>query len=234
MLVELEGQHDVSADVSLGRHVAGTVSDLAPGAKDGMRMLEARAVAMNQMDEPTSSAPAAASVAPPTAAGGGGSKIMFVRGATTKREDEVADAARTANPDEIDLDEDDEEEEEDDDDEGGDESWGIAGMITCQISDCTVRLNRGLLPAKSVSANFGYMGMWHATLKPILPIGLYLQETIRRGGGQGGAHKARGWGKLMLPVGRCLVWEGSLHGDSRVVTAGSGVVGDVPPGVCSQ
>lgn len=31
--------------------VAGTVSDLAPGAKDGMRMLEARAVAMNQLEE---------------------------------------------------------------------------------------------------------------------------------------------------------------------------------------
>lgn len=31
--------------------VAGTVSDLAPGAKDGMRMLEARAVAMNQHEE---------------------------------------------------------------------------------------------------------------------------------------------------------------------------------------
>ncbi|KAG0710422.1 DNA polymerase alpha catalytic subunit [Chionoecetes opilio] len=29
-------------------------------------------------------------------------------------------------------------------------------------------------PASSVNANFGYMGMWHATLKPILPIGLYL------------------------------------------------------------
>ncbi|KAG0703357.1 Vinexin [Chionoecetes opilio] len=54
------------------------------------------------------------------------------------------------------------------------ESWNIAGMITCQISDCTVRLNRGLLPAYSVSANFGYVGMWHATLKSILPIGLYL------------------------------------------------------------
>lgn len=31
--------------------VAGTVSDLAPGAKDGMRMLEARAVAMNQPED---------------------------------------------------------------------------------------------------------------------------------------------------------------------------------------
>ena len=43
--------------------VAGTVSDLAPGAKDGMRMLEARAFAMNKVDDqnpPTTSAPSAA------------------------------------------------------------------------------------------------------------------------------------------------------------------------------
>lgn len=39
---------------------------------------------------------------------------MFVRGSTTKRDDEVADTARTANPDEIDLDDDD-----DDDDDSG-------------------------------------------------------------------------------------------------------------------
>lgn len=41
--------------------VAGTVSDLAPGAKDGMRMLEARAVAMNKEEQmSTSVAPSAA------------------------------------------------------------------------------------------------------------------------------------------------------------------------------
>lgn len=43
--------------------VAGTVSDLAPGAKDGMRMLEARAVAMNQPEDQNPQAP------PPPAAG---------------------------------------------------------------------------------------------------------------------------------------------------------------------
>lgn len=43
--------------------VAGTVSDLAPGAKDGMRMLEARAVAMNQLEEPPTTTPAASSSA---------------------------------------------------------------------------------------------------------------------------------------------------------------------------
>ncbi|KAG0721028.1 hypothetical protein GWK47_047281 [Chionoecetes opilio] len=79
--------------------------------------------------------------------------------------------------------------------------------------------------SRSVNANFGYMGMWHATLKPILPIGLNLYETIRRGGGQGVDHKARGWGKLMLPVESCLIWERSLYGDSCKVTPGSAVVG---------
>ncbi|KAG0695834.1 Serine/threonine-protein kinase stk11 [Chionoecetes opilio] len=90
---------------------------------------------------------------------------------------------------------------------------------------------------KSVNAKFGYMGMWHATLKPILPIGLYLHETIRRRGGQGGAHKTRGWGKLMFLVESCLLWARSLHGDSRVVTPSSGVVGLArrrAPGVCPQ
>ncbi|KAG0728623.1 hypothetical protein GWK47_003684 [Chionoecetes opilio] len=48
------------------------------------------------------------------------------------------------------------------------------------------------------------MGMWYATLKPILPLRVVSVEVIRRGGGQGGAHKARGWAKLMFPVGSCL------------------------------
>ena len=46
----------------------------------------------------------------------GGSKIMFVRGDTTARDDEVAEAARVANPDEIDIDDDDD--DDDDNDEG--------------------------------------------------------------------------------------------------------------------
>lgn len=46
---------------------------------------------------------------------------MFVRGSTTKREDEVADAARTANPDEIDIDDDD----DDDDDEDDGKPWHL-------------------------------------------------------------------------------------------------------------
>lgn len=45
---------------------------------------------------------------------------MFVRGSTTKREEEVADAARTANPDEIDIDDEEDDEDDDDDDDGDD------------------------------------------------------------------------------------------------------------------
>ena len=33
------------------------------------------------------------------------------------------------------------------------------------------------------------------------------------GGGKGGAHKVRGWGKSMLPAWSYLVWEEGWHGD---------------------
>ena len=46
---------------------------------------------------------------------------MFVRGDTTARDDAVADAARVANPDEIDIDEDD----DDRDDGKAYHSWEI-------------------------------------------------------------------------------------------------------------
>lgn len=45
---------------------------------------------------------------------------MFVRSDTTARDEEVAEAARVANPDEIDID-DDEEEEKKDENDGGDD-----------------------------------------------------------------------------------------------------------------
>ena len=48
---------------------------------------------------------------------------------------------------------------------------------------------------------------------------------ILGGGGQGGAHKVRGWGKSMLPVESYLVWEGGLHGDLHGVITGAGVGG---------
>ena len=57
-----------------------------------------------------------------------------------------------------------------------------------------MRLNQGLLPANA-NVNSGYMDMWHVTKKLILLLGLFLKEITRSGGGEGGAHKVRGWGK---------------------------------------
>ena len=34
---------------------------------------------------------------------------------------------------------------------------------------------------------------------------------------EGGGHKIRGWGKLILLAGSYLVWEGGLHGDLHEV-----------------
>ncbi|KAI4466203.1 hypothetical protein MML48_3g00010194 [Holotrichia oblita] len=67
--------------------VAGTVADLAPGVKDGMRMLEAKAVEMAG-----------------TSASKGGN-IMFVRGET---QGDKSGGDKVLNPDEIDIDDDDE------------------------------------------------------------------------------------------------------------------------------
>ena len=68
--------------------------------------------------------------------------------------------------------------------------------------------------AYSVSTNYAYMGMWSDTRKPIL-----LKGITRLGGGQGDAHRTLGCGKSMPPAGSHSVWEGSLHGDSRGMTA---------------
>jgi len=81
--------------------VAGTVADLAPGAKDGMRMLEAKAA---QMAEPIAKKPAPQG------------NIMFIRGETQGQ-----DANKVVNPDEIDIDDassDEDEETEKDLEEG--------------------------------------------------------------------------------------------------------------------
>lgn len=78
---------------------AGTVADLAPGVKDGMRMLEAKAAEVAQMESRL--------VMPK------GGNILFVRGETQGGDRE---AARVVNPDEIDID------EEEDDGSGSDES----------------------------------------------------------------------------------------------------------------
>ena len=81
---------------------SGTVADLAPGVEDGMRMLEAaQAAAVNSTNKNT--APAATV----------GTGISFVRGEASTREREVAEAARTANPEEINIDDDEEEEIDD-------------------------------------------------------------------------------------------------------------------------
>lgn len=71
--------------------VAGTVADLAPGLKDGMRLLEAKAV---QMAAPVKN-----------------SGIMFVRGET--QGDGATRKDKVANPDEINIDDDDEDDAED-------------------------------------------------------------------------------------------------------------------------
>lgn len=73
--------------------LAGTVADLAPGVKDGMRLLEAKAAEM-----------AGTSVSKAT-------NIMFVRGETQGDKDK---GDKVVNPDEIDIDDDDDEEMEPD------------------------------------------------------------------------------------------------------------------------
>lgn len=75
--------------------IAGTVADLAPGVKDGMRLLEAKAVEM------------AGSSAKP-------GNIMFVRGETQGDKDK---GEKVVNPDEIRIDDEDDDEEMEDDDE---------------------------------------------------------------------------------------------------------------------
>ncbi|VEN48937.1 unnamed protein product [Callosobruchus maculatus] len=70
---------------------AGTVADLAPGAKDGMRLLEAKAAEMA------------------TSAAGSSKGISFVRG-----EVQGDKKARVVNPDEIDIGDDEDDEDEDD------------------------------------------------------------------------------------------------------------------------
>ena len=48
-------------------------------------------------------------------------------------------------------------------------------MTSYQISDCSIRLNQGLLPAKSANFISGYMGIWHVTQKLIMFLGLSLK-----------------------------------------------------------
>jgi pre-mRNA-splicing factor SYF1 len=108
------------AQVSANR----TVSDLAPGQADGMRLLEARAAAAEGHQNKENIGGQQESVGAIAGAGmgqpGGGGKIMFVRGSADERDDEVARGTKVQNPDEIDIDDDEEgEEEEEEGDEPG-------------------------------------------------------------------------------------------------------------------
>lgn len=99
-------QVNMMAAQMMGGSAMGTVADLAPGVKDGMRLLEAKAAEMAK--------PANGTMPPPPAAKPA-SNIMFVRGETHG----VGDGTKVLNPDEIDIDEESEEDEEEDGD--GDE-----------------------------------------------------------------------------------------------------------------
>jgi pre-mRNA-splicing factor SYF1 len=78
-----------------GAGTTGTVSDLAPGMKDDMRMLEAKAA---EMAKPKTN-------------------VTFVRGDTQSKEVEAAAREPTVNPDEINIDDDDDEESSESDEE---------------------------------------------------------------------------------------------------------------------
>ncbi|KAM3964811.1 pre-mRNA-splicing factor SYF1 fand [Aphomia sociella] len=80
--------------LSSAAQAAGTVSDLAPGMKDGMRMLEAKAAEMAVQNK---------------------GNIMFVRGETQGLKES---SEKVVNPDEIDINEESENSEDDEDDDG--------------------------------------------------------------------------------------------------------------------
>ncbi|KAJ8875020.1 hypothetical protein PR048_022910 [Dryococelus australis] len=103
--------------LSAATNVSGTVADLAPGAKDGMRMLEAKAAQMAQEERPSQPQPK-------------GGSILFVRGETQGQDRDGTDTSRVVNPDEINIDEDDDDEDSssekgDGDEEGDDDDEGL-------------------------------------------------------------------------------------------------------------
>nr|CAD7396578.1 unnamed protein product [Timema cristinae] len=122
--------------LSAATNVSGTVADLAPGAKDGMRMLEAKAALMAREDHTGTCLPVTStlhggwdeagvgSLYSPSPffeqpAGKPGSSILFVRGETQGQGRDGTDTTRVVNPDEINIEDSDsdstgvEEEEED-------------------------------------------------------------------------------------------------------------------------
>lgn len=64
--------------------------------------------------------------------------------------------------------------------------------------------------------------MWHVFQKQTLHTRLFMEETTLDKGGQGGALKACGLGKLRKPTEMYLEWEGSLQVDSPRRTLWSG------------
>lgn len=73
------------------------------------------------------------------------------------------------------------------------EAQASAGMAECQISDCPMRLNKGLLLAQSLSAKSNHMSMWKAFQKSTLSTRQSWKETTLSRG-QGSAHRTHSMG----------------------------------------
>lgn len=100
---------------------SGTIVNLVPGAKDGMRLLEAKAVEISKtVPKPTNSAV---------------SNIMFVRGETQG----IGEKDKVVNPDEIDINEESDEEEDED-----------MGDIPIEDDDIMkkIRIEKKMIPSK--------------------------------------------------------------------------------------
>ena len=90
-------------------------------------------------------------------------------------------------------------------------SWGIVGMTVSNqrlLRETESRLITSIVCQHQLRL-YRHVARYPET-DPVSR--LFLKEIIQSGGGQGGAHKVCGWGKLMLPTGSYLVWEGGLHG----------------------
>ncbi|XP_037051652.1 pre-mRNA-splicing factor syf1 homolog [Bradysia coprophila] len=121
-------QVNMMAAQMMNSGVGGTVADLAPGVKDGMRLLEAKAASMAVNNMPPPAVPAAK----------GGSNIMFVRGETQG----LPDKAKVSNPDEIDID--DESDGDDDDGMDGDEEEDVMKKIQIETKMVPSKVFGGL------------------------------------------------------------------------------------------
>lgn len=100
--------------LSASGSLSGTIADLAPGAKDGMRLLEAKAAEMS-----------GGAVVPK------GGSILFVRGETHVQTKSGIDTSKVINPEEIDIDDEYEDEEDGDEDDKAD---GELSGIFCFFS----------------------------------------------------------------------------------------------------